>query len=59
LYLNRHVLKYILGRPIRWHDLAFYDAQMYESLRQLILDSRTSDEKDGEAALAEYDLVFR
>ena len=59
LYMSRHVLKYVLGRPVRWHDLAFYDPQMYESLRQLIQDSKTTEEKDGEAALIEYDLVFR
>ena len=26
-----------------WHDLAFLDPVMYESLRQLVLDSRTSE----------------
>lgn len=39
LFLQRHVLKYILGRPIRFHDLAFFDPVMYESLRQLIKES--------------------
>ncbi|XP_053381871.1 E3 ubiquitin-protein ligase UBR5-like [Mercenaria mercenaria] len=43
LFLNRHVLKYILGRKIGWHDLAFFDPVMYESLRQLVLDSETKD----------------
>lgn len=37
--LNRHVIKYILGRPIAWHDLAFFDSDLYESLRQLVLDA--------------------
>lgn len=43
LFLNRHVLKYILGRKIGWHDLAFFDPVMYESLRQLVVDSETKD----------------
>lgn len=43
LFLNRPVLKYILGRKIGWHDLAFFDPVMYESLRQLVIDSETKD----------------
>ena len=43
MFLNRHVLKYILGRKISWHDLAFFDPVMYESLRQLVVDSETKD----------------
>lgn len=39
LFLQRHVLKYILGRTIRFHDLAFFDPVVYESLRQLVTDS--------------------
>ena len=37
--LSRHVVKYILGRPLAWHDLAFFDADMYESLRRLVDDA--------------------
>lgn len=40
--LSRHVIKYILDRPIRWHDLAFFDSQMYESLRKMICDAERS-----------------
>lgn len=32
----RHVLKFILGRPINWYDLAFYDPALFESLRSLV-----------------------
>lgn len=39
LFLQRHVLKYILGRTIRFHDLAFFDPVVYESLRQLVTES--------------------
>lgn len=42
LFLQRHVLKYILGRPIRFHDLAFFDPIVYESMRQLISESTKS-----------------
>lgn len=52
IQLSRHVIKYILGRSVRWHDLAFYDPQMYESLRKMVLDAEkmlvkllTQDEK--------------
>ncbi|KAL3890879.1 hypothetical protein ACJMK2_003152 [Sinanodonta woodiana] len=43
LFLNRHVLKHILGRKVAWHDLAFFDPVMYESLRQLVLNSESKD----------------
>ncbi|XP_013417983.1 E3 ubiquitin-protein ligase UBR5 isoform X2 [Lingula anatina] len=55
LFLNRHVIKYILGRRIGWHDLAFFDPVMYESLRQLVLDSET---KDASLMFAALDLTF-
>lgn len=37
LSLCRHVYKYLLGRRIGWHDLAFFDPVMYESYRQMLL----------------------
>ena len=40
--LNRLVIKYIRGLPIGWHDLAFFDLDLCESLRQLISDAETS-----------------
>ncbi|XP_065677761.1 E3 ubiquitin-protein ligase UBR5 isoform X1 [Hydra vulgaris] len=43
LVFNRHVIKYLLGRKISWHDLAFFDPILYESLRQLIEDSKRED----------------
>lgn len=33
----------LLGRKVNWHDFAFLDPVMYESLRQLILVSQSSD----------------
>ncbi|XP_018572709.1 E3 ubiquitin-protein ligase hyd isoform X3 [Anoplophora glabripennis] len=41
IFLTRHVLKSILGRPIKFHDLAFFDPVVYESLRQLVVDAET------------------
>jgi hypothetical protein len=38
--MNRHVIKYLLGRKSGFHDLAFFDPDMYESLRQLIVDAK-------------------
>uniref|UniRef100_A0A0K2U4A3 E3 ubiquitin-protein ligase UBR5 n=1 Tax=Lepeophtheirus salmonis TaxID=72036 RepID=A0A0K2U4A3_LEPSM len=43
LFLNRHVIKYILGRTIRFHDLAFFDPVIYESLRQLVVDAENKE----------------
>lgn len=39
IVLSRHVIKYMLNRPVRWHDLAFFDSQMYESLRKMVQDA--------------------
>jgi len=56
MYFNRHVLKVILGRSILFHDLAFFDPVMYESLRQLVLDAES---KDKESLFSTLDLNFR
>ena len=39
VFLNRHVIKFMLGRKVRFHDLAFFDPVIYESLRQLVVDA--------------------
>ncbi|TKR96946.1 hypothetical protein L596_010889 [Steinernema carpocapsae] len=51
--LCRHVLKFILGRPITWYDLAFYDPELFNSLRNLIFN----DEDDGDQTAEYYDLL--
>jgi E3 ubiquitin-protein ligase EDD1 len=43
LAFNRHVTKYLLGKKISWHDLAFFDPILYESLRHLIEDAKRAD----------------
>lgn len=43
LYFNRHVLKFLLGRRVRFHDLAFFDPVIYESLRQLVIDAENKE----------------
>lgn len=55
IFLTRHVLKSILGRPIKFHDLAFYDPVVYESLRQLVVDAET---KDSNNLFTTLDLTF-
>jgi len=55
LYLNRHVLKYILGRKIGWHDLAFFDPVMYESLRELVVEAES---KGASLMFQALDLTF-
>ncbi|KXJ14915.1 E3 ubiquitin-protein ligase UBR5 [Exaiptasia diaphana] len=52
---NRHVIKYILGRRIGWHDLAFFDPMLYESLRQLLM---TADSSDADERFQALDLTF-
>ncbi len=49
------MIKYILGRPIGWHDLAFFDPDLYESLRQLILDAESPGREE---VFAQLDFRF-
>lgn len=53
--LNRHVIKYILSRRIGWHDLAFFDPMLYESLRKLIVEATSLNAEETFRAL---DLTF-
>ncbi|XP_064474178.1 E3 ubiquitin-protein ligase UBR5-like isoform X2 [Ornithodoros turicata] len=53
--LNRHVIKYILNKRIGWHDLAFFDPLLYESLRQLVLEAESRNSNNVFSAL---DLTF-
>lgn len=55
LFLCRPIIKYILGREIRWHDLAFYDAAMFENLRGLLADTEV---KDAGQILGALELTF-
>jgi E3 ubiquitin-protein ligase EDD1 len=55
LYLCRHILKFIIGRKLGWHDLAFFDHVMYESLRQFVV---SSDGKEAAITFAALDLNF-
>lgn len=36
---------------VAWHDLAFFDPAMYESLRKLIVESEGEEGKDRLAAM--------
>ncbi|XP_054747498.1 E3 ubiquitin-protein ligase hyd isoform X1 [Anastrepha obliqua] len=55
LFLQRHVFKFILGRKVKFHDLAFFDPIIYESFRQLIQNAQ-SDE--GDAMIQRMELFF-
>jgi E3 ubiquitin-protein ligase EDD1 len=57
LFLNRHVIKYILSRPVKFHDLAFFDPVIYESMRQLVVDAEKPG-SDTATALQALDLTF-
>ncbi len=54
LPLCRHVIKYILNRSIRWHDLAFFDSTMYENLRRTAYEA----EKNGSQYINDLHLTF-
>ncbi|CAF0940743.1 unnamed protein product, partial [Didymodactylos carnosus] len=43
LPMCRHVIKYILNRRIRWHDLAFFDSSIYENLRRAAYDAEKTN----------------
>ena len=51
------LFQFILGRAIRFHDLAFFDPVIYESLRQLVMDTEKSG-SESSAALQALDLTF-
>uniref|UniRef100_A0A915EF78 E3 ubiquitin-protein ligase UBR5 n=1 Tax=Ditylenchus dipsaci TaxID=166011 RepID=A0A915EF78_9BILA len=36
MHLCRHVLKFVLNRPITWFDLAFFDPSLFDSLRSIV-----------------------
>jgi E3 ubiquitin-protein ligase EDD1 len=56
MFLNRHVIKYIIGRKVTWYDLAFFDPVMFESLRQMVQDAESSS--DPAAMFDALDLSF-
>ncbi|XP_022696858.1 E3 ubiquitin-protein ligase UBR5-like isoform X3 [Varroa jacobsoni] len=56
--LSRHVLKYILNRRIGWHDLAFFDPVLYESLRQILFEAGDNKDNNKEEVIAALDLTF-
>jgi E3 ubiquitin-protein ligase EDD1 len=39
---TRPVLKFILGRKIAWHDLAFFDPDLFENLRKAVVAGATT-----------------
>ncbi|KAL3072374.1 hypothetical protein niasHT_033592 [Heterodera trifolii] len=41
LPLCRHVLKFILNRPLNWFDLAFFDPSLFDSLRHIVYNEQT------------------
>lgn len=53
MFLTNHIPFYVL--QVNWHDFAFFDPVMYESLRQLI---RHSQAGEAEAVFAAMDLAF-
>ncbi|XP_048590266.1 E3 ubiquitin-protein ligase UBR5-like isoform X2 [Nematostella vectensis] len=55
LTFNRHVIKFILGRRVGWHDLAFFDPVLYESLRHLLA---LAESPDAEQKFHTLDLTF-
>jgi E3 ubiquitin-protein ligase EDD1 len=46
IYFNRHVIKYILRKKVAWHDLAFFDHDLYESLRVMVNEAESRRDPD-------------
>ena len=44
-------------RPLAWHDLAFYNADLYKDLRQMMLDA-AQGKKDDDEFIATYCSYF-
>jgi E3 ubiquitin-protein ligase EDD1 len=40
LMICRHVAKFLLGRELAWHDLAFFNSNLYEGFRRMLLDAQ-------------------
>nr|XP_039264604.1 E3 ubiquitin-protein ligase UBR5-like isoform X3 [Styela clava] len=57
LPLNRHILKALLGRKINWHDFAFFDPVMYESMRFVLAENEKKSDNNVELLNA-LDLTF-
>uniref|UniRef100_A0A914GSS8 HECT domain-containing protein n=1 Tax=Globodera rostochiensis TaxID=31243 RepID=A0A914GSS8_GLORO len=43
LPLCRHVLKYVLNRPLNWFDLAFFDPSLFDSLRSIVYNEENDE----------------
>lgn len=52
---TRHVLKFLLGRKIGWHDLAFFDPTQFESMRKTIVAATAN----GSSTFSEWGLSFK
>ena len=57
IFIPIFIFQFILGRAIRFHDLAFFDPVIYESLRQLVVDAEKPGVEGG-SALQALDLTF-
>ena len=57
MFIAIFLSQFILGRAIRFHDLAFFDPVIYESLRQLVVDAEKPGVESG-SALQALDLTF-
>jgi E3 ubiquitin-protein ligase EDD1 len=54
--LCRHVAKFLIRRDCAWHDLAFFNADLYEGLQQMMLDAKNA--KSNEEFQATYCCYF-
>ena len=56
--LRNNILIYMyINRELAWHDLAFYNADLYEGLRRMMLDAEEG-KKDQEEFVATYCCYF-
>ena len=52
-YLDESLPYLMIFIPLAWHDLAFYNSDLYEGLRQMMLDAEQG-KKDNDEFMATY-----
>ncbi len=52
-----YLIALFFHRDVAWHDLAFYNADLYEGMRRMMVDMEV-DKKDSEEFIATYGCYF-
>ena len=55
---SRHVLKFLLGRQIAWHDLAFFSPTLFEQFRNMLCLADRLTDSEFESSGCAVDMYF-